>query len=368
MTSSRSKIECPECSAENAPSSRFCDSCGVSLAHVESSPAESRKQRDPERAEKIMIERKLVKARKVLKSVRLMYGILAIPAILQAIVFASSLQDSPGPASGAESINFMLALGTALLMVAGVAFLYLQPLFWTCVIACIDSLNMVMIFTGDGGLHPFRFAVTIFLWSAVGLMLNITRLQKDYPDFLTNDKLKRRKRREGTDVSEARNRAEDRDRERRSARNRSLAIFGGIVLVVIFGVSLFSGDSKSSTVKAGQSNARPEPSKAEKAVMEEELTAQLSAFKLAYGEVDLEGMKAMFMPEKREYYFPRIVRVIEKRGWIDELPTLRDEDHYRDSSYKQRIYFELPKGQLKTLWMFIDEGWRIQKFTFSKTR
>ncbi len=96
---------------------------------------------------------------------------------------------------------FFLALVTSLLMIAGILFLYSQPLFWTCSIACLYTISETLGPISRLGISIFSIFVLVALWSAVGLMVNVHRLQKDYPDFLTTEKLKSRTRREGVETS-----------------------------------------------------------------------------------------------------------------------------------------------------------------------
>lgn len=373
MAESR-RVPCPECGTENTPSNAFCESCGLQLEpHAEPGAsdvgdAESSSERKPharrrQSGEKTSVVRELTKARRLVASVRGVYWMLAVLGgliTLSAYALASKDPD--------YWFGFALALALTLALVGGALFSHLHPLAWTVGLASLWTIDVALGLV-DGSVPWLSLSVAVSLWCAVPLMLNVHRLMREYPDLIDTSKLKKRHRKEGVEVSEARLNAAARSRHRKRAQMKSFATIAGIVVAIVFGIWLVTksaGEDSSGTASSSSSALSDEEASRAAGLLE----PRIGEFERVWAAADLDTLEAMFTDKKRRTYWPKIVGTLKKRGWHDELPRLRGaaDYHQRGQAESDVIFGLLPQGELKTRWRFEEDTWRIDRLVFSHTR
>jgi hypothetical protein len=366
-------LPCPECGTENTPSSAFCESCGLRLVQPAASeeadaapvePRSGRRKRRLQSGEKTAIVRQLAKARRLVASVRGAYWVLAVMGALVTLAAYALASKDPD-----RWFGFALALALTLALVGGALFSHLHPLAWTVALAGLWTIDSVLGLV-DGQVPVLSLLITLSLWCVVPLMLNVQRLMREHPDLIDTSKLKKRERKEGVDVSEARLHAEARRRQRAKSQLKSFATVAGIVVAIVFGIWLVM----KATGKDGGNTARaaspPALSDTEASRIAELLEPRIGEFERVWAATDLDTLEAMFTDDKQETSWPKVLGTLQKRGWHEQLPSMTGvPDYFPRGQIERDVFFDLlPKGQLKTRWRFEDEAWKIDRFVFSHTR
>ena len=360
MSEGRAPIQCPECGTENPAGTKFCESCGVRLVEV-ATPTKKRR-RDPDKAARFEIERKLTRARRLLRSIRNIYVVLAIGfAIWTAIMFLVK----------APTAVLVIMTTQTVCLIAGSIFLYAQPLFFTLGLACLLTVAAAIEYY-IGGLTVscvidgfFAFAA----WCAVSPIAGVTKLMKEYPALIDDSKLRRRKRHDAP-TSEALARAETRRADQRRAKMRTAGIVAGVIVGVIgivIAVNALGGDPE---VSADTGNTEKAWTASELRTMENQLQPAIDAFVAAWGRSDVEWIGNRFEAGRQISFWPKVLRLLDRRGFMDDLPEIEPQPNVTElGPDKHDVVFEFSiKGQLKTRWVWDEGDWRLYKLTLSKMR
>lgn len=328
-----------------------------------------------DKALKIAIEQKLRRARTVLKSLRMMYGVLAIPMWLWVIVESVQLSEGTG---GATVGSLAMALSFAILMLAGALFLFVHPLGFALAMACGATLfvgsNLVMALIGDAPFSAMlgvRIAGVIALWCAVGVIANIMKLKREYPDLIDTEKLKRRQRFDDAPVSAALARAEAKRSELRTARLKLFGWVAGAVFVVVIGAF---------GVNAAMSEEPQEPAGPAVYTAQEiqrigaKLDPALTIFWSAWNRSDLDSIEAQLDPSRTGRFWRLVKSALRKRDWTDNHPPLdTSRDKRTGSPEQQDVWFEFERGgqtpsggTLKTTWKWSGSEWQLFRIVFPK--
>lgn len=318
-------------------------------------------ERELDRRERIQISKKLVKARKILRSIRGIFTVFGIGLAIWAVNLFLLGDAVP-------SIFKVVFVVQALLLLAGAVFLYAAPLAFTILLVITFTISSTAIAASDGFTIGFlvHFFTMIAACCAIAPIAKVTRTLQEHPELADRDQLKRRAR---TDAPTAR--ALERSDERRAGQLQSnirvIATVGAIAVIATVVVIVW----KSSNPAASAASTTEAPlTEAEIAARESKLGPKLAEFRAAWSRSDMKWLEDNFVESRILTTWPKVKRVIEKRGWVGALPELdRGFEQRRIGEDSQAVTFDLAvKGQLKTRWEYESDAWRIARVVFSRTR
>jgi hypothetical protein len=314
----------------------------------------------------VRIRSDLTKARRTVAAIRGLCGVLAgfaaIPTwFLWEIVM---VEDGAWP-------FFLVSLGSMLALIAGALFAHLNPLAWTIGLACLWTLSALAdLFTG--GIPVVASLLAIALWAVVPMMLKVHRMMRDHPDLVDTSKLKHRERREGVEVSETLARSRQRERRRSQSGLRAFATVAGIVLALLGGVWAVvamtgGGDDRGSTGVGYAPPAAPTPEELARA--DAMFPDRLVEFRRSWEQTDLPSIEGMFNRDRQIAFWPKVVRLLERREWQDDLPDIGEPELFDYGRTTKGAFFPIsPKGTLKTRWNYEQGAWRLDMLVFADTR
>ncbi len=384
MESDSQQLPCPECGTPHIAQAKFCESCGVHLGaarsasanpgSVESGSDESSRTAPTNRtrADKQAVKRELTKARTLVKTIRTIFWVITALTALATIGTWMARHEL-----AVQGLNpwiwFGISLAITLLMAAGALFVHLHPLAWTIALASFATLFAGLhIFGGDIGFQMGIWCFVAFgLWASMPILLKVHRLMQEHPDLIDASKLKRRERRD-VDVSEVRLRAAERDRQRAKAKLRTFGIVGGVLLAIVAGIVIYNsiGDDKDVKQQRNRMAVAPERTPEDLKRIEAMFAPRIESFQDAWKRSDVAAIEAMLTDDKQRTYWPKVARLLVKRGWDAVLPTVKEPQFFPRGAVSKDVWFDLePKGTLKTRWKFEDnDAWCIDTLRFANTR
>lgn len=367
--------QCPECETKNPPSTKFCEACGCRLdvGKPQKSAAATRRTRAKtvDKSQRIEIERKLRKARGVLKSMRLLYAVLGIASLL---FFASMMLFELPDGELGDVLNVArVILGVqAALLIVGAIFLYAQPLFFSLSMACVLTVGVLIQSwiawqAQDLSLQlVLNIFVVVCLWCAVPIIARVASLQREHPDLIDTSALKSRQRFVEAPTGAALARAELKRATERRARLRTVGIVAGAILLSVlayFPIRAAMRDAPEvEEVKAYTTS--------EIAAIEAKLMPAVYGFAARWTANDRQAVHDMFTADRQRTFWPEIERFLKRYDWFDDLPKLSGDPVQKPGSLdSQDVWFSLlPKGTLKTRWTWQDERWQLHRLSAADLR
>lgn len=368
MSPNDPSITCPECGAASGAGERFCASCGLVLPRRRVAAAAAPAPVAADRLRRQQDNRFVGRSQNTLGSIRALYGVLALVTGLLAILAWGAYIDRPDR-SASDFLAITLLTATAGISIAGFLFFQANPFVWTVVLAALQTLNLaiklVQVPQWSGlvvAVLAIQGLLVAALWSAVPITARVMKILRERAaEAKTAGK-----------AAPLATRAATREMQDQT---RALRTFG-ITAAVVFAAALLaawlpyraSANSRAEAVdRARQAETEREQRLATRDVRAGELEATAAEFRSDWGKSDLERVKAYFEPEKRETLWPKIERLLEKRGWKDKLPALADAEVNDQGLDGFDVFFQIDDVErLKTRWSYVDGKWRLVRFMFSK--
>ena len=365
---------CPECGTANAIGSRFCETCGLVLTARHRREARARRAAPaaaPDRDEQREIERTLVKARQVLRNVRILYGVLAALSLLSTTGFLFAwigLMSDGAEERFTAAWMFALSFVCTALLVVALFLLFVNPLFFTISIACLTTLVAAPLLL-DFFSNPVAAVVygtfALSCWGAVPLMLNVSRLKQKYPELITSAKLKSREKRAGVETAAARVRSIEREAGRRRAAFKTLAVVAGIVVLVV--VSIVVATSVMSGTNPNQAaTRRPSYTAEQLAAIKAAFRPRVDEFRTVWNANDRHRISELLEDGFRARMWGKLLRSLKRHEYVEEMPRIEVPEVFpRNETEKDAWYDIKPFGTVKTRWRYHDDEWVIIKLAIN---
>ncbi len=306
---------CAGCSALNPNRDRECGACG------EPRDAELSRRR-------LTVGRELTNVRRDLRAIRLIFAVGAVAdALLLWVDVASGEAETPVVAFTGGFI--------ALWVVAAVR-VFREPFLWCALLASLRTLVLLLLVavTGAAGwVYGYAGLLTAGLWFVAFRAKRAASLVAEHPDLW--DALRHHRRRDEMEEGQLTARAKGRGRRR--------ADRGSLVRV-----GLAAGGAVVLAVAAWFLWLRP-PS----------VAPALRAFEEAWAASSVEGVTAGFAESSRVSMGRSFERLVERRGWTDDFPTLGARtDDFRDDA--GRTTWTCGDGTLVVHWSLRGDRWVVR--------
>lgn len=308
------------------------------------------------------------KSQSVLGSIRALYGVLALLAGLTAI-FAWGAYIDLDHRAATDFLVVTLVTVTAGINIAGFLFFDASPFVWTVVLAALQTLSLAVKVAMASAWTGFLIAVlsiqgllVLALWCAVPITARVTEILRERA---VEAKASGR-------ASPLSTRAAARDMQDRRRALRTFAVAALAVLVVALLAAWLpyrasAARRAEAADRARQAAAANDDRRAKRDERAGELEATAAEFRSDWAKSDLARVKTYFEADKQATYWPKVVEVLEKRGWQDDLPALGDAEVNDQGLDGFDVFYEIDDVErLKTRWSYIDGKWRIVRFMFSK--
>lgn len=370
MTKKEGDVLCPECGAASPPSERFCASCGLVLprrgaaAAAPPAPAAPAAKRLRRREE----SRFVGKSQNTLGAIRALYGVLAFGTGLLAILTWGAYVDAR-TRTAADFLVVTLLTITAGINIGGFLFFRANPFVWTVVLAALQTLSvMIKVATVPewSGIAVAVLAIqgllVVALWCAVPITARVTRI-------LAERAAEARAEGKGSPLA---TRAAQREMQEQRQAVRTFAITATVVVVVAVAAAWFpyrasAAEQAENAERVRQADASRAERRATRDLRAGELETTAAEFRRDWASADLDRIKAHFDVEKQATLWPKIVQLIEKRGWTAGLPGLGEAEVSDQGLDGFDVFYEIDDVErLKTRWSYVDGKWRIERFMFSK--
>ena len=325
-------LECARCGALNPPRRRQCAECSAELVALS---ADVEWDEERERGERALRRRTVTRAKNALMGIRGLYWVYGVGlgiAALKRII------------GGATDLTWELAV-LSVAATAGALLLYRFPRAITVGIAALHSVATAWFAVAFGDDRLGRMVQMAFaLWIAVPIVFKASQLAAE--DEYSARRLAGRFRTSAA-PSEARDRAASRRLAETRVANRTwtLIIVGAVGAAVLgLGGYLFA--------------TRPAPVGP--------IKGSLTRWQSALESGDLPAAEAL-CTEQYRVRWPKIVKILEREGWASGM-EIAPPHEYRSGETFYEIHFDLPRGQMKTIWTAEDGEWRASRVVMSRVR
>lgn len=403
-----SLIQCPECGSSTPRDDRFCTACGLMLprgarakaaaaaasaesaqssgAGASGTPGSSGSLRAapakgaavPKRVRQREDSRFVGRSQTTLTAIRGLYGLFALLTGILALLAWGGYMDARDR-SGEQFLGIAILTMIVGINIAGFVCFPGNPFLWTVVLAALQTLNLALQIARIEVWTGFAFAfvalqgfLVVALWASVPVTARFTKIQRERAAEAQ---------REGKAASLS-SRAAGREfvDQRRAMRTFAFAS-GGMALLALLAAWLPYRASAARRAEAVERSAQAEREwreqrekaaadrlrlAAEREAHADELETTAAEFRNDWGASNLDKIKSYFEAERQETFWPKVVSLIERRGWQAKLPPLGKGEVSDAGAGNLEVFYSVEEEVLKTRWSWIDGKWRIVRFAFSK--
>lgn len=333
----------------NVPEARFCEACGKPM---DTSAPEKLSALDAQ--ERRRVNRELGRAFAVIKRVRLVFiacAVLAAVALLISAIAYSEFDDE-------QLLLLVIPAAVCVFFVLGAIFLVRAPFVWALSLSCLLTLEVILTFAMGSFPGVLLILMTLGSWGATASVVNVKKLLRQHPDLVGAQRILGTRQRAPESATTARL------REKKRETRQKVAVFAGLVLVLIVVISFVVGLTGGSNGSQGTAHASTAPKSPD-------YRPYVATFEKAWNAGNRQGIVELFDPDVRDWQLKRLARRLEQHAIDATFPTLTDYNVIlipRNNPQKVKAYWSIPTSRLRTEWHHEAGKWVLVRLSFQRPR